>query len=733
MHRLGFFFFILFFIPFLLTSCASQHLVVKKTQAKKIQNKRTRQILKNLKQNLQKGKLLLARNAFQYLKDNYPHSDLLQEASLLWGDFYYYRKKYDKALSFYRSVLDAKTFSPSTSPAWVKMVLSAQYANLNSQAEKLSERALRSPYLHPRDRFHLQRFRLYLLTRNKKWFSLLKEYFALFEGKEIYPGRTSSPTHRNQSQSQNQSPSQNLSQGPGQNQSGNQSGNQNRNRSGSRNQNLPRGQNRNLIQQNLKSYKSFYWVKILQIVQQKLSFKELQFLLKDPSFEKLRPVAHLHLARLKMTDKKQDRALKHLNHALTEGLKWERNTSLPAPVQNTFVALRKEAQRLKMDILSLRQVKTKNLGLILPLSGKHTARGQRVLEAVRLGLSLYGEENSPFQLVVRDSEGQADVAEQAVKELVKEHQVIAIIGSLLSRTAPAVAKQAQALRIPCISLSQKMGLAEEGPFVFQHALTSERQVSFLMRELRKQYALRDFALLYPQDGYGEEFAGLFWKGLEGVGGDLRGAQSYAPEQRDFHKHIKKILGLYERQDRLEEYQTRLNQWRAENPRNRKNKDAPEELLPPIIDFQGLFLPDSVEILAQVASMLFYYNVKEVVLVGTNLWNTPQLANSLKGLKGIQVFFVDSFALDRERWKQNPFFRLYKERVQKEPGVLELNAYETAFIFKEIIMRNNINSRYGLLNKLKKMKSFPGILGVLQVSGEGEIYRPLQLFKHVSGG
>ena len=685
------------FLFFLFVSCASQPKEIRKTQASRIQNQKALQILNQLEQQLKMNNRAAAKVSLRYLENHYRNFDVLQKAYLIVGDFYYNYKDYKQALHFYRSILDAKIFSSATSAAWMKAILSAQHANLGGQVEELSERALVSPHLYPKDRSRLYKLRHQFFTQNKKWNLLLRDYLSIFKSNDLHQDKD----------------------------------------------------------------KGLYWKKALQLVKQKFSLKELQILLKDPYLKKdLEVPIHFRLALIQMEQRQHTFVLKHLDRVLflTQGAKKEgkqgQSSSSPSPssfpmspllstpsfhlhphpkVNKSLTLLRQAAQTLKMEIQSLQEVKAKSLGLILPLTGKHAARGRQVLDAVRLGLSLYGSKPSSIQLVIRDSEGQADVAEQAVEDLVKKNHVMAIMGSLLSRTASAVAHKAQELRIPCISFSQKRDLAKEGgPFVFQHALTSYRQVSFLVQTLRAKHNIKSFALLYPQDSYGEEFVPLFLDAVQKVGGYLRGAQSYSPEQRDFRIHIKKLLGIYYKEDRLEEYQLLLKQWQKENPQsNFKKQSSLEELLPPIVDFQGLFIPDNVEILAQVASTLVYYNVKKVFLLGTNLWDTPDLARNLKGLKGIQVFFVNNIVPDRDRWKQMPFFRLYKEMTQKEPGVLELNAYEVASILREIIVHNNINSRYGLLNKLKKMKSFSGVLGQLYLSEYGEIYRPPSLVKHAA--
>ena len=56
-----------------------------------------------------------------------------------------------------------------------------------------------------------------------------------------------------------------------------------------------------------------------------------------------------------------------------------------------------------------------------------------------MGLGLYGVNPSPYKLSVIDSEGSPDQARRGVEKIVKEDHVIAVIGSLLSKTANAVA------------------------------------------------------------------------------------------------------------------------------------------------------------------------------------------------------------------------------------------------------------------------------------------------------
>ena len=66
-----------------------------------------------------------------------------------------------------------------------------------------------------------------------------------------------------------------------------------------------------------------------------------------------------------------------------------------------------------------------------------------------------------------DSKNNADAARKAVKRLVIEDNVIAIVGGLLSKTAHAISSKANELGVPNISLSQKPGITEIGNYVFR--------------------------------------------------------------------------------------------------------------------------------------------------------------------------------------------------------------------------------------------------------------------------
>jgi branched-chain amino acid transport system substrate-binding protein len=372
------------------------------------------------------------------------------------------------------------------------------------------------------------------------------------------------------------------------------------------------------------------------------------------------------------------------------------------------------------------RVDERTIGVVLPLSGKQAAIGYKALKGIQLGLGIYGRTPSNFKLAIVDSEGNPDTARRAVERLVQEDNAIAIIGGLLSRTATAEATKAQELGIPAIMLSQKAGVTQAGDFVFRNSLTSQMQVEHLVNVAMNQLGYRNFAILYPNDAYGVEFANLFWDEVKARGGDIRGAQIYDPKETDFRSHMQRLSGLYYLEDRADEYRLRLKAFNEKNPKRSARQGGPsvEDLLPPIVEFDAVFVPDSARAVGQIAPMLAYNNITNVRLLGTNIWNSPGLIS--RGQKFVEnSIFVDSFLATDPVFMTSDFFTNFKATFDEEPSLTEIQAYDSALILRQLIGSGE-RTRLGLQTRMSNLQNFTGALGPLSANGDREFRRPLTL-------
>ena len=119
---------------------------------------------------------------------------------------------------------------------------------------------------------------------------------------------------------------------------------------------------------------------------------------------------------------------------------------------------KQRARGFLKQINARNRVNPRTIGAILPLSGEASVFGYKALKGLQLALDIFNNQNTdkkPIELAIIDSEGNPFKAKQAVQRLVTEDHVIAIVGSLMSKTADAVASMAQKFSVPSISLSQK--------------------------------------------------------------------------------------------------------------------------------------------------------------------------------------------------------------------------------------------------------------------------------------
>ncbi|MEY4617453.1 MAG: branched chain amino-acid transporter substrate-binding protein [Pseudomonadota bacterium] len=387
--------------------------------------------------------------------------------------------------------------------------------------------------------------------------------------------------------------------------------------------------------------------------------------------------------------------------------------------------LAEDAQK-KIDQISMAtNVNPSTVGAVLPLSGKHAGLGQKLLRGLQMGLGLDGEGITPIKLAIVDSEGNPDLARRGVDKLVAEDNVVAVTGSLLSKTANAVADQAQVLNVPNLSLSQKPGLTQIGENIFRFGMTSEMQVRFLVKKCMKDLGMKRFAILYPNDKFGIEYANLFWTEVLARGGEIRAAQSYEPEEIDFSAPIQRLVGTFYQEERQEEMRWALK-LRSEKQKGASSRSkSSDDLLTPVTDFDAIFIADGIKALGQISAMLSYNGVRGSKLLGLNLWNNESIIKRV-GNSSNQVLFVDSAPLDTASPDVQAFVSRYKSLFNEDPGVFEVQGFETGLLLSKVLSQN-VRSRSDFRDSLKTLAPFKGLSGSVSLKEGREFSKQLYLY------
>ena len=394
-----------------------------------------------------------------------------------------------------------------------------------------------------------------------------------------------------------------------------------------------------------------------------------------------------------------------------------------------------DARGIVDRIAKLTQVKPNVLGVAVPLSGTYKRWGEAILQGVGLALA----ENPGVKLAIRDTRGEPDGAARAIESLALDEGAIAVIGGVTNAEAERAAAAAEDLALPFLSLSRQEGLTDAGPHVFQNMLTSSAQARALVDFAMGRRGMKRFAIMYPSIPYGAELANAFWDEVEARGGEIRGAETYANDRTTFTPLVKDMVGklyLDERTDYLDAVKE-IGQTVKDPFRRRKAIEKVRDRLPPITDFDAIFIPDfprnlklltpalavedvvtqtcMPEDVKRIAKSTGRPDLKPVQLLGSNGWGgDPTLFDTSPGAPGRHVrcaIFVDGFFAGSARPATKAFVDAFQKKYAGQtPTILEASAYDAARMAREAMGPKKAQTREDLRNALAAVRSFVGATG-----------------------
>ena len=377
--------------------------------------------------------------------------------------------------------------------------------------------------------------------------------------------------------------------------------------------------------------------------------------------------------------------------------------------------------------------KHNTIGVLLPLSGPYETFGYRALKGIELALDQFSSQgdNPSINISVQDTGADPDQTIRAMEALYQE-QVAAILGPIV--TSEIAAREAQKMGIPIITLTQKDNIPEIGDKIFRNFITPKMQVQALASFTVESLGLYRFAILYPEENYGLTFMNLFWDELIELGGMVVGVEAYKPKQTDFTDPIKKIVGLYyEIPEDLKATDEFAEQPMPETePEDTSREDGSgrgqeEEEPEPIVDFDAIFIPDSPGVAGLIVPQLAYFDIKDVYLLGTNLWHSDSLIRIAdQYVQG--AVMPDGFFADSKSPSVQKFVTTFEETYQEKPDFIEAVVFDSAMILFHAVSRSHIRYRNEIRDVLLNLDNFPGITGNTRFDENGEVQKKLHLLR-----
>lgn len=241
----------------------------------------------------------------------------------------------------------------------------------------------------------------------------------------------------------------------------------------------------------------------------------------------------------------------------------------------------------------------KRIGVLLPLTGGRAELGRRAANAIRLALEVEGQE-SGAQLFVRDTGGDQLQAIRAALELVRDDQVVCVIGPLLSEAVMGGAAVTEASSLPLLSpTATDPRLATIGEHVFLTNVSTAAQGRRMAQCADLSFLCRRMVIVHGNTAHGETAAVAFQEAFEATGGTIVSVERFGGANPDFDALALRIKAL-----------------------------RPD----------GIFLPVADRHVLRLAPLLLYHNV-HAALLGASGWLSDQLVEAGDQYLGGSVFTV----------------------------------------------------------------------------------------------
>ena len=232
------------------------------------------------------------------------------------------------------------------------------------------------------------------------------------------------------------------------------------------------------------------------------------------------------------------------------------------------------------------RVSAERIGLVFPQTGSLALYGRLFEQGAKAALEEYNAKATrQVALLVADSRGGAVDAVKAVRKLVAEDGVLALVGDVFTLPAIASAIESNAWRAPIISpVVSTDDLVNIGPWVFQTRVPDTVEATVLAEVAVKKLGLKNIAVLSPARGDRRATADFFADEVRRLGAQVVAHEQFAEGATDFKAQLEKVRDV--------------------------TPDA-------------LFAIGSVEELLQILPQTKFFDL-QVQLLGTSQWNSDRL-------------------------------------------------------------------------------------------------------------
>lgn len=335
------------------------------------------------------------------------------------------------------------------------------------------------------------------------------------------------------------------------------------------------------------------------------------------------------------------------------------------------------------------------IGINAPLTGDIPKVGEESKYAAQMWLEDIkaaggidvGGQKVPVEVIVEDNESKAESAVKAATKLIKQDEVLAIVGPQASKQAIPAGGVANENKTPLISpWSTNPDTTKDRPFVFRGCFLDPFQgpvvANFITQEFgfKKAAVLYDVASDYPK-GLAEVFKAA-WEKLHGAG-SVVAYESFTTKDADFSSQLTKII-----------------------------QSGAEVLFTPQYY-------NEVPLIVQQAHELGFKGP----IVGSDSWGSPE-TTKLCGAECTGLFFSTHYAAAGATGATKTFIDRFQKAYGYEPADVAALTWDSLRIVQKAIESAKltgdlVKDRQAVRDAMAQIKEFEGITGKMTFTEEGD--------------
>ena len=356
-----------------------------------------------------------------------------------------------------------------------------------------------------------------------------------------------------------------------------------------------------------------------------------------------------------------------------------------------------------------RQHNPNRVAILLPLSGGYAEIGQAMLRAAQLALP----DGTMPVLDPVDTGGTPEGASRAAREAVARGAGL-ILGPLTSGETAAVAPVAREAGVAVLAFTNDAVQAQPG--VWTLGITPGQQVLRLMIAAQAQNKGRAAALL-PESDLGHRLGEALQRAATALNLPAPNVHFHAAGMAAINTAMREVSEYGSRRGPIEAQIKASRALGTAEGRRHAQQLARSHIPPP--SYETLLLADTGEALPLIASLLPYYDIDGVQILGPAQWSAPESGSS----NMMRAWYAAPDPASRTAMDQN-----YSSKYGGHPPAIADIAFDAASVARILSGQGGFS-----IASLTQRAGFAGVDGWFALLPNGEVRRSLAVFRIERGG